>query len=111
MYKEVVYSDLLAGATVYLHVDVVIEEGKVSQRTNLTNFGYIEIISQDREKSKDPYSTFWDNLSFFIESTKAEIKKECKEELKDKGYNNIGVVSSIKRLIKQAIQDGVLIKK
>jgi hypothetical protein len=64
----------------------------------LHQFGYFE-ITDGRTEDKP---LFWDNLTFFLECGKKEFKKECKEELKEKGYNWKEAYRDIKILLKRA---------
>lgn len=45
---------------------------------------------------------FWDNLDFFIECSKKDFKKECKEELKKFDYDWKEVYKTVKLLLGQA---------
>ena len=62
------------------------------------NFGYVRIT--DGGINTEP--AFWDNLDFFVICDKKEFKKECKKELKEKGYNWKTTYKEIKTLLKRA---------
>ena len=64
----------------------------------LYQFGYFQIT--DGKIGDKPL--FWDNVCFFTECSKKEFKEECKEELKDKGYNWKETYRDIKILLKRA---------
>jgi hypothetical protein len=64
----------------------------------LYQFGYIQIT--DGTIGDKPF--FWDNLSYFINCGKKEFKEECKEELKEKGYDWKETYRDIKILLKRA---------
>jgi hypothetical protein len=64
----------------------------------LYQWGYIQIT----DGSIEDKPLFWDNLTFFLECGKKEIKEECKTELKEKGYNWKETYRDIKILLKQA---------
>lgn len=60
--------------------------------------GYIQ-ITDGRIEDKP---LFWDGISFFVNCGKKEFKEECKEELKEKGYNWKETYKDIKTLLKRA---------
>ena len=61
----------------------------------LHNFGYIRISGYNY--------CFWDNVDFFISAGKKEFKEECKEELKQKGFEDWKTIyKKIKSLLKRA---------
>jgi hypothetical protein len=68
------------------------------QEGNLENFGFIEITNG----SKEDRPLFWDNINFFLRCNKKDFKKECKEELKEKGYNWKESYKEINTLLKRA---------
>ena len=74
--------------------------------TNLENFGYIEIkciSTNDKEGT-----IFWDNLDFFLHSSIKEIKKECKEQMKEKLYYDKKLLKNIKKHLKYMKKKGYL---
>ena len=60
-------------------------------------WGYIEVkpIHTTNENS-----CFWDNLDFLLYNSFEEIKKDCKQELKDKGLHSKGFFKDFKRFLK-----------
>ena len=74
--------------------------------TNLQNFGYIEIKCVSTN-DKEGY-IFWDNLDFFLHSSIKEIKKECKEEMKEKIYYDKKLLKNIKKHLKYMRKKGYL---
>ena len=74
--------------------------------TNLQNFGYIEIKCVSTN-DKEGY-IFWDNLDFFLHSSIKEIKKECKEEMKEKIYYDNKLLKNIKKHLKYMRKKGYL---
>ena len=74
--------------------------------TNLENFGYIEIkciSTNDKEGT-----IFWDNLDFFLNSNIKEIKKECKEQMKENLYYDKKLLKNIKKHLKYMKKRGYL---
>lgn len=74
--------------------------------TNLENFGYVEIkcvSTNDKEGV-----IFWDNLNFFLHGSMEEIKKECKEEMKEKLYYDKKLLKNIKKHLKYMKNNGYL---
>ena len=74
--------------------------------TNLQNFGYIEIeciSTNDKEGA-----LFWDNLDFFLHGSMKEIKKNCKEEMKEKLYYDKKLLKNIKKHLKYMKKKGYL---
>lgn len=68
------------------------------------NFGGIEIGGWADDKK----NCYWDNLDFFLTCTKKEFNKECKEELKQKGFPVRETRKDIKKLLKRAIKLKIL---
>ncbi len=64
----------------------------------LYQFGHFQITDGTIEDKP----LFWDGISFFIACGKKEFKKECKKELKEKGYNWKETYRDIKSLLKRA---------
>lgn len=65
----------------------------------LHNFAYIQISTGYKDKE----DCFWDNVDFFILAGKKEFKEECKEELKQKGFEDWKTIyKKIKSLLKRA---------
>lgn len=60
-------------------------------------WGYIE-VEPIVTTNKD--SCFWDNLNFFLYDKFEEIKKDCKQELKDKGLHSKGFFKDFKKFLK-----------
>lgn len=60
-------------------------------------WGYIEVhpVSTLNEDS-----CFWDNLNFFLNNSFKKIKKDCKQELKDKGLHSKGFFKDFKKFLK-----------
>lgn len=60
-------------------------------------WGYIEvepIITTNKN------SCFWDNMDLFLNKSFKDIKKECKQELKDKGFHSKGFFKDFKKFLK-----------
>lgn len=79
--------------------------------TNVTsdkfkNSGYIKIESMFIEPKKD--DCFWDNLSFFLNASKEEIKEECLSELKEKGLYEEGIFDLIQEILNPFVEKGYL---
>lgn len=74
--------------------------------TNLENFGYIDIKCVSTN-DKEGY-IFWDNLNFFLHSNIKEIKKECKEQMKEKLYYDKKLLKNIKKHLKRMKKKGYL---
>lgn len=68
------------------------------------NFGGIEIGGWADDKK----NCYWDNLDFFLTCTKKEFNKECKKELKEKGFPVRRTRKSIGRLLRRAIKLKIL---
>ena len=78
---------------------------KTSVGTNLENFGHIEVSSVlIYEKNK----CFWDNMNFFLKAPKDLIKKECKQELIDKGFYYKGFFKDLQNMISELVDAGYL---
>ena len=74
--------------------------------SNLENFGYIEIQCASTGDKKGVI--FWDNLSFFLHGSMEEIKKECKEQMKEKLYYDKKLLKNIKKHLKYMENNGYL---
>lgn len=72
---------------------------------NLENFGDITISSTGLDNKEE---CFWDNLNFFLNATNKEIKRECKQELEDKGLFEPGIFKLIKEMVKPFVKRGFL---
>ena len=99
--KYVEGEDLFAMVSVFITDDF-----KSCVGTNLENFGYIEIECISTIDKKDVI--FWDNLNFFLHSSIKEIKKECKEEMKEKLYYDKKLLKNIKKHLKYMKKNGYL---
>lgn len=66
------------------------------------NWGCIEIKSIHKNSGKG--ECFWDNIDFFLESD----LKECKDELKEKGLYEKGILKVIKKEINNIKKLGYL---
>lgn len=73
--------------------------------TRLENWGYIQVESP---RLDDKGICFWDNINFFLKAPKEDIKKECKQELIDKGLHYKGIFSDIQDMINELIFAGYL---
>lgn len=94
IYTKITLSKHLIDIWVELQIDV-----DSNFKPSEYNFGEIKIESiylNNQEKCS------WDNLDFFFENSKSEIKKECKEELINKGLHCKGVFTAIKELVEEA---------
>lgn len=69
-----------------------------------TNFGYIE-IGGNSDSNKN---CAWDNLDYFIDIKYKTFKKECGEELDEKGFDIAETFDNIRRLINRALVSGVI---
>lgn len=84
---------------VELNIAVKEDLSRYKEGEALCNFGHIQ-VSTGYLDNKD---CFWDNLSFFISAGKKEFKEECKEELKQKGFEDWkSIYKKIKVLLKRA---------
>lgn len=81
-----------------------VKDGLTAQDGNLKNFGYIQIT----DGSIDTKPIFWDGITFFLSCGKKEFKKECKKELKEKGYNWKEIYTTIKELLNRAVELKIL---
>lgn len=63
-------------------------------------FGHIQ-VSSGTIGAKE---CFWDNLLFFISADYETFRKECRKELREKGFKTKEVYKDIKILLKQAIK-------
>lgn len=91
---------------VYIKVNVSItKDFKTNLGTRLQNWGYIEVssISID-EKDK----CFWDNMNFFLKAPKADMIKECKQELIDKGFYYNDFFKDLQNMIDELVDAGFL---
>ncbi len=82
--------------SVYLNLSLT--EDLKPNEGNLKNFGYIKVTNGDIEED----NCFWDNISFFIKCGEEEFRKECKQDLKSKGFKIKAAYKTIKKLIKRA---------
>lgn len=60
-------------------------------------WGYIEV---EPVSTANKESCFWDNLKFFLNESFEEIKKDCKQELKDKDLHSKGFFKDFKKFLK-----------
>lgn len=93
------------GLFAMVHVSIT-DDFKSRVGTNLENFGYLEIKCVSIDDKKDVI--FWDNLNFFLHGSMEEIKKECKEEMKEKLYYDKKLLKNIKKHLKYMKKNGYL---
>jgi hypothetical protein len=74
---------------------------------NMQNWGYFEIT----DGSIGGKDCWWDNLEYFINCGKKEFKQECKKELKEAGFDWREVYKDVKRVVKRAIDLGLLVEE
>lgn len=79
---------------------------KKSRNPNTKNFGNIT-VSTGVIGSKD---CFWDNLEFFFDISYDDFRKECRKELRAKGFKTKETYKDIKLLLKQAFKLKILEK-
>ena len=85
------------------------DDFKSSVGSRLENLGWIE-ISHVTSSDEHSGNMFWDNINFFVKSTKSELKKECQQELKEKGLYYKGIYRDIKRGLESLVKAGYLKK-
>lgn len=73
--------------------------------TRLENWGYIQIESPHLDNKE---SCFWDNMNFFLKAPKDLIKKQCKNELIDKGFYYKGFFKDLQKMINELVDAGYL---
>lgn len=81
-----------------IELSISVTDSLKKQEGNLRLFGHIQIT----DGKIDDKPIFWDNLSFFLEASKKEFKKECKNQLKEKGYKWKDTYKDIKKLLNHA---------
>lgn len=94
---------------VHLHTDnvelVISVTKKLKKQTeDLEKFGWIDVSTGLR----DDEAINWDNLNFFLECDFEDFKKECKEELREKGFKTKKIFKEIKQLLKEANKLNIL---
>lgn len=87
-----------------VRINVTVKKNLKAREDVLKNWGYIEVTDGGLESD----SCFYDNLDFFMNCTKKGFQEECKEELKDKGYDWRETYKEIKKLIKEAVRLKIL---
>ena len=81
---------------VWVSIEIYTDENLKVSDYNFGSVNVESIFSDKKEKCN------WDNLDFFFENSKSDIKKECKQELIDKGLHEKGIFSAIKELTEEA---------
>ena len=56
----------------------------------------------------DEEDCFWDNITFFLSADKKKFKKQCKEELEDKGFDWKDTYKKVKILLEKAVELKIL---
>lgn len=87
-----------------IELNISVKNDLSAQDGGLKNFGFIQIT----DGGLDTESIFWDNLSFFLDCSKKEFKKECKKELKKAGYNWKEIYATVKELLNRAVELKIL---
>lgn len=78
---------------------------KTNIGSKLQNWGCIEVSSASiYQKDK----CFWDNMNFFLKAPKDLIRKECKNELIDKGFYYKGFFKDLQNMINELVDAGYL---
>lgn len=103
MDKNIDYSVQMWVGDVKLNISVN-ENLKREEKEVLKNWGYIE-VSTGYLKDEN---CFWDNISYFIDISRKKFKKECGEELKEKGFKVGETRRAIKTLLKRAFELNLL---
>ena len=78
---------------------------KTNVGTKLENWGFIEISSSVIDENRQ---CFWDNMDFFLKAPKADIRKECKQELIDKEFYYKGFFKDLQKMIDELVDVGYL---
>ena len=100
-------TNYVEGEDLFAMVSVAItDKFKSYVGTNLENFGYIEIKCVSTNDKKGVI--FWDNLDFFLHGSMKEIKKECKDEMKEKLHYDKKLLKNIKKHLKYMKKKGYL---
>lgn len=73
---------------------------------NLTNFGSIT-VSTGKIGAKE---CFWDNLEYFFNISYEDFRKECRSELREKGFKTKETYKDIQKLLKRAFKLKLLAK-
>ncbi len=94
---------------VHLHTDnvelVISVTKKLKKQTdNLEKFGWITVSTGELNKQ----DINWDCLPFFEQCDFEDFKKECKEELREKGFKTKKIFKEIKQLLKEANKLNIL---
>ncbi len=99
--KEITITETLEPIQISISVSLNDKFKPYKKGEPLYNFGHIEIESIYNDNTK---TCFWDNLQFFLDSSKKEIYKECFDDLKDNDLYHEEVFKSIRRMIKLLIK-------
>jgi hypothetical protein len=97
MSKVQTYIQFYSG-DVELNISVKDDLTKHLENESLYHFGFFQITNGDL----DDKPIFWDNLDFFISAGKKEFKRECKKDLKNKGYDWKEIYKQVKTLLDRA---------
>ena len=87
-----------------VRLNITVKKNLKAREDRLKNWGFIEIT----DGSIHSEECFYDNIDFFMNCTKKEFQEECKQDLKDKGYNWRETYKDIKKLIKEAVRLKIL---
>ncbi|WP_396180270.1 hypothetical protein [Flavobacterium sp.] len=82
---------------VELNISVKEDLTKHKEDEPLHKSGYIQITNGSSEDT-----IFWDGIPWALKVGKKEFKKECKKELRQKGYNWKETYKKVKTLLKRA---------
>lgn len=100
-YKSIEYSEFVDNLDIKVNISLK-NKGLSLWKVDKSLFGYIEVKSIHSDVKE---SCFWDNLAFFLESSKSKIKDSVYEELVQKNLYHKDVVKTIKKLLKNFKKD------
>ena len=89
-----------------IELNISVKNDLSAQDGGLINCGFIQIT----DGGLDTESIFWDNLRFFLDCGKKEFKKECKKELKQKGYDWKEIYTKIKWILSRAKELKIIVE-
>ena len=89
-----------------VELNLGVNEDLTAKEGVLKNWGFIQIT----DGSLDTKPIFWDGIDFFLSCGKKEFKRECKQQLKDAGYNWKEVYKTIKELLNRAKELKIIVE-
>lgn len=87
-----------------VELNISVKEDLTALDGVLKNWGFIRIT----DGCLDTKPIFWDGLDYFTSCGKKQFKKECKEELKNAGYEWREIYKIIKSLLRRAEKLNIL---